>query len=164
MTENWKDIPDYEGRYQVSDSGRVKSVVRKNRLTEKIMKPHPDKDGYMRVGLREEGKLWTTSIHRLVMLAFVGPCPEGKQVDHENQIKDDNNLSNLRYVTSRQNCSNRTTKGSSKYIGVCWNKKNQNWLAGIRINGKKKHLGSFAEELDASNAYQEALAGLQKNN
>lgn len=112
MEEIWKDIPGYEGRYQVSNMGRVKSLPRVThqkfpsgsvyayRRTGKILKPRPKACGHTQVQLGSDGNFL---IHRLVMLAFVGPCPEGKEVCHNDNNPSNNCLSNLRYDTRHSN-------------------------------------------------------------
>ena len=106
--EVWKDIPNYEGYYQVSNLGRVKSLSRKiesNRgffvSKEKILKQSKDQKGYFRVKLYFNSGKKTMKVHRLVMIAFVGKL--NLEVNHINGLKEDNRLANLEYVTTRQN-------------------------------------------------------------
>lgn len=83
-------------------------------------------------------------------------CPQGMQVDHINGNRLDNQRINLRVVTSQQNKQNRhrNLKGkTSKYKGVSWNKKNQNWYARIKINCKQIYLGCFIDEVQAALEY-----------
>lgn len=94
--ERWRDVPGYEGRYRVSDQGRVKSIRRFRKLVLKWRRM----GAYLGVGLRGKGFY----IHRLVLLAFVGPLPEDKdEANHKNGVKSDNWLENLEYVTRREN-------------------------------------------------------------
>jgi len=96
FSEIWKDLPGYEGLYQVSSLGRVYSL-----FYNRILKPFRNQKGYLRVDLR--GKKRTTKVvHRLVLEAFTGPQPK-LQVNHINGIKDDNRLENLEWVTNQQN-------------------------------------------------------------
>ena len=110
--EIWKPVPGYEGFYEVSSLGRVRSVdrviIRKNgeKRTVKgtILSPTKRKDGYLTIGLRREGSHKTHKIHRIVMLAFVGEPPEGKyEVDHKDGNPENNRLSNLEYVSRKEN-------------------------------------------------------------
>lgn len=72
--------------------------------------------GYHRVGFIIESpkKYKYYYVHRLVLLAYVGPCPDGMEVDHKNKDTGDNRLANLHYVTHKQNCQNRTNKLKEK--------------------------------------------------
>ena len=110
--EVWKPIKGYEGLYEVSNMGRVRSLRNNHgNYREKIMKPNKTKCGYLRVGLRDkEGKRKWFSIHRLVLSIF-NPIDgmENLQVDHINTIKDDNRADNLRFVTSEENLNNPLT-------------------------------------------------------
>ena len=115
MEEVWKDIPGYEGLYQVSNLGRVKSlphwIQRRNVLTggvskvltpEKILKPQPQKSGHLDVKLGTHPAKHHR-IHRLVMLAFCGPCPPGMEVCHNDSNPANNRLDNHRYDTHLNN-------------------------------------------------------------
>ena len=103
MQEIWKDIEGYEGLYQVSNLGRIKSL-QKGIKKEKIRKQFYKKDsGYLLITLSKENKLHTYSVHRLVAKAFI-PNPNNKeQVNHKNGIKDDNRVENLEWNTSSEN-------------------------------------------------------------
>ena len=114
IAEIWKDIQGYEGLYQVSNFGRIKSVGRFiDRLVtgnywqeERILKPHKTKYGYLMVELRNHKKPKNFLIHRLVAIAFI-TNPENKpEVDHINANKTDNNVNNLRWVTAKENVRN----------------------------------------------------------
>lgn len=105
MEELWKDIKDYEGLYQVSDLGRVKSLLK----GEKILKPGLAK-GYLRVVLYKDKKRKRFMVHRLVAEAFL-PNPEHKpEVDHINTNRTDNRAENLRYCTRVENQNNPLSK------------------------------------------------------
>ena len=99
MTETFKDIPTYTG-YQVSNLGRVRSTKYKK---PRILKTYVNKQGYPTVRLFENNIGRTWSIHRLVMLAFVGECPSGMCVLHLDGTRDNPELSNLRYGTQSEN-------------------------------------------------------------
>jgi len=118
MIEIWKDIPGYEGFYQVSNLGRVKSLPRKGwmernkcwRLRKnRIFKLSADKSGYVRVLLRLNCKPKSFSVHRLVLISFVGES--NLQVNHKNGIKDDNRLENLEYCTQSENTKHAYESG-----------------------------------------------------
>ena len=101
MEEIWKDKKYYEGRYQVSNCGRVKSLKRKNVLKEKILKPYVDKDGYLTVMLNNPRK--TFLVHRLVAEAFI-PNPDNLPcVNHKDENKQNNVVINLEWCDVKYN-------------------------------------------------------------
>ena len=108
--EIWKDIEGYEGLYQVSTCGNVKSLpkVRRNGTgtyiqKEKLLKPSNTSTGYKKVELCKDGKRKSFKVHRLVAQAFI-PNPENKrEVNHIDGNKHNNNVNNLEWVTSSEN-------------------------------------------------------------
>ena len=111
--EKWKDIPGYEGAYQVSDKGRVRSIDHYVRLVTrngreitrlspgKLLRPGVQrKSGHVTVAL---GKYNSKCVHYLVALAFIGPRPPGADVAHENGIPSDNRRRNISYKTRGEN-------------------------------------------------------------
>ena len=114
--EIWKDIEGFEGRYQVSNLGRVKSLERTvwdNRgyyktVSEKILKPQKKGNGYLQVQLSQDGKEKWYLVHRLVAIAFL-PNPNNlPQVNHISEDKLDNRVSNLEWVTCKENTNHGT--------------------------------------------------------
>ena len=112
MEEQWKDITGYEGIYQISNFGRVKSLARytiqKHYLEEKILNQHENKkiDGYMVVDLYKNGKRKKFYVHRLVAQEFIGNILEGYEIDHKDINKKNNNVNNLKIVTHKENQNN----------------------------------------------------------
>ena len=99
----FKPIPGYEGLYSVSDDGRVFSHIRNREL-----KPKIDRYGYKAVTLFKDGKSHCTTVHRLVAKAFI-PNPFSKRcVNHINEIKTDNRVENLEWVTVKENDNHGT--------------------------------------------------------
>lgn len=97
--EKWVDVKGYEGMYQVSNEGNIRSI--KNEP--KIMRPHLDTKGYHRQSFYKDGKSTTIKYHRLVAQHFI-PNPENKpQVNHINGIKTDNRVENLEWMTNDEN-------------------------------------------------------------
>lgn len=110
--------------------------------------------GYIIIAI--DGK--THRAHRLAWLYVYGKFPE-KYLDHINEVKDDNRIVNLRLATNQENqhnISNPRVSNTSGYVGVSWHKRYDKWIARIKINGKKKHLGYFDTAEQASKAYLEA--------
>lgn len=106
MLEIWKDIEGFEGHYQVSNFGRIKSLSRKSGNTikkERILKPRDHTHGYSEVSLGKDMKFKNKFVHRLVAIAFI-PNPDNKpQVNHINENKQDNRVENLEWVTAKYN-------------------------------------------------------------
>jgi hypothetical protein len=170
--EIWKDIPVYEGLYQVSNLGRVKTLERnvfsKGKLhyiqKEKILKTSLYKDGYEKVILQKDKHIKTYKVHTLVAICFLNHKPDGTHkivVDHIDNNRSNNNLNNLRLISNRENLSR--LKRKSKYVGVHWCKLNQKWKAAIWIDGKRKSLGYHLDEYSAHLKYQEELNKLKEN-
>lgn len=149
----WKDIPNYEGHYQVNDIGEVRSLK-----TNKILKQSIDSSGYYMVGLRKNVNK-NFRVHQLVAMAFLNHKPIGHKlvIDHINDNKLDNRLCNLQIVTNRFNSFKTQGSYSSQYKGVYKNNNAKKWLAQIRIDGVKKHIGYFDNEYEAHLAYQDKL-------
>lgn len=128
MDEVWKDVPGYEGLYQVSNMGRVKTFDKllntklgTRRTKEQIISPIIQKSGYAHVGLWRNRQCKQSRVHRLVAEAFcINTDPDTKtQVNHINENKLDNRACNLEWVTPKQNTnhgtaiSRRARKGKS---------------------------------------------------
>ena len=106
--EEWRDVAGYEGLYQVSSEGRVKSLERKGRKSERILKPGVRSKGYLFVVLCAGGKSRMFSVHRLVCTAF-HDNPENKlDVNHINENKTDNRIENLEWSTRKENLNHGT--------------------------------------------------------
>ena len=165
--EVWLPIKSYDGFYEISDLGRVKSLERfinnmfgtKTKIKERFLKFNPDGKGYLNCRLYKNGVGKTFKIHQLVAIAFLNhtPCGFKLVVDHIDNNPLNNRLDNLQLITNRENSSKDRKGGTSKYIGVSLASGRKTWLASIRINGKNKYLGYYKTEIEASNAYQKEL-------
>lgn len=109
IIETFKPVRGYEGLYEVSDYGCVRSLDYNGTGKRKVMKPKKNK-GYRQVELWRDGNSKTFSVHRLVWEAFNGTIPDGMQIDHVNGVRDDNSLANLRVVTPKENVHNPVTR------------------------------------------------------
>lgn len=121
--EIWTDVPGYEGLYQVSDLGRVKSPARAKKIRDGALQPLPERllrptlvkrgplVGRYLVNLWKENRYKTWLPHRLVLTAFVGPCPDGMEACHEDDDPGNNRLDNLRWDTRSANMRDRVRNG-----------------------------------------------------
>lgn len=158
--EIWIPIKNYENYYSVSNYGQVISYW--NKKKPRILKQNFNK-GYLLVGLHKPNTQHKTFfIHKLVAQHFLNHTPSyyKEVVDHIDNNPLNNNVKNLQLISNRENSSKDKKGGTSKYVGVYWHKFGQKWAAAARLNGKKYHLGFFAEEIDAHHAYQNFLKQL----
>lgn len=158
QNEIWKKLPSKYGVYEVSNLGRVKSLKRGG---ERILKQMRDTNGYPMVALYGDIRK-NFSVHKLVAMMFLdhSPCGMSEIIDHIDNDRLNNNVSNLQITNNRHNCS-KDAGGTSKYTGVSWSNERKKWQCGININGKRKSLGRFKCEYEAHLAYQDALNNLQ---
>lgn len=103
MSERWLAVPGYEGKYEVSDRGEVRAHNFDGRGVVRNLAQRPNTTGYPTVNLFKGGVRWWVSVHRLVLLAFVGPRPSGLMVRHLDGDPSNNHLANLRYGTPQEN-------------------------------------------------------------
>ena len=152
---NIKDVEGFEGFYKVTDDGRVWSTSRTRkaragslaRLKGRWLKPSMVR-GYPAVSMSNaHTKRRTRYVHDLVAAAFIGPRPEGHDIDHLDRDRANNSPDNLRYVSRSANLHN----GGAKGFGYC--KVTGKWDARISRNNKKVHLGRFDTPEEARAAY-----------
>lgn len=123
MAEEWRDVVGFEGKYQISSLGRVRSLDRyvnskngsKALRRGKLISPHTAaKTGYLSFTLRKPGVKKTESVHRLVCEAFHGPAPfKGAQVAHNDGSRTNNAASNLRWTDAKGNAEDRNGHGTA---------------------------------------------------
>lgn len=165
MEEIWKDIKGYEGLYQVSNIGRIKSLGRTvikislkgNIFTksypEKLLKFSKDTKGYLRTSLALNGINRTIKVHRVVAQAFI-PNPNNlEQVNHKDGDKKNNNVYNLEWCNNQKNQNHSWTTGLRK-------KGKQHWSYGKQPEGLKKYL----EEHKGVNHPSYGLKGIKNKN
>lgn len=120
-SEQWRDVRGYEGRYQVSSLGRVRSLERPRSadprrpggVRERIMSSRPNHGGYLYVCLSKNGVKKNGFIHSMVALAFLGDRPEGMQICHRDGDRTNNTPSNLRYDSCAGNLADRYMHGTA---------------------------------------------------
>lgn len=168
--EIWKDIPGYEGYYQVSNYSRIKSLARKVirgtnylNLKEKILNPTKNTSGYFQIRLSKDGTEKIFQIHRLCLISFKGIDLYRNEVNHIDGNCTNNKLENLEWVNRMENNCHHANrkKSSSRYTGVYFHKLSQKWVSGIKINRKEIYLGLHELEEDA---YKARLKYINENN
>lgn len=120
MKEIWKDIKEYEGLYQISNLGNVKSLPKMvgfRKRKEKILKTYYDKNGYVKVILCKENKTRFLSVHRLMAEAFIPNPNNFPQINHKDENKQNNNLENLEWCTCKYNINygTRTERAMKRF-------------------------------------------------
>ena len=164
--EEWKDVPGYVGKYQVSNIGRVKSLKRpvwNGRsyyiIEERTLKQHLATKGYYTVRISKLGIMKTHEVHVLMAKAFYNHIPCGLElvVDHKDHNRKNNTLSNLQLITHRENVSKDRDNKNSQYTGVRKSSFGKNFTAHIGIYNEYLYIGTFKSEKDAANAYKYIL-------
>jgi hypothetical protein len=129
MAEVWKAINGYKN-YEVSSFGKVKNIK-----TGEILKAGSSKDGYIHVSLHTDGKGKKRSIHRLVAEAFIDNLDDKPCVDHIDNVRTNNNVSNLRWATYTENSQNQSirTNNTSGIKGVCFDERYGMWKDKLQL-------------------------------
>ena len=148
MDEYWTTVKG-NNNYCVSTFGNVE-----NMLTGRILKTSIDAYGYLKVDLYKNGKVKTCKVHRLVADAFLDNFDDKLCVDHIDNDRQNNNITNLRYATSNENQHNRkiNKNNTSGIKGVCYHSQSKKWQASIRLDGLRIHLGLFDNIEEAKQA------------
>lgn len=111
----WKPVPGYEGRYEVSSHGELRSLIVSERQTRKrprLVRSTVAADGYARVSLALKGKYRQWTVHSIVAAAFIGPRPRGADVRHLNGIKHHNAATNIAYGSRADNMNDARRHGT----------------------------------------------------
>jgi hypothetical protein len=167
MIEIWKSIPDYEGLYEVSNTGFIKTLSRKVQYgvafriqPERIMTTEKIRKGHLRVTLSKQGETKRILVHRIVYIVFKGEIQDELVVNHKDRNKENNHIDNLELMTNRDNTHHfRNTIKRDLPLGV--SKYRSKYKAVINVSKKSYHLGSFKTPEEASQVYQKALHKLQ---
>ncbi|WP_124046618.1 NUMOD4 domain-containing protein [Clostridium perfringens] len=131
--EEWRDIEGYEGKYQISNLGNVKSLNYCNTKKAKNLKHIKDKDGYLLVCLSKNGSKKLFKVHRLVAKAFLDNLNNYPQVNHKDENKENNRVSNLQWVTPYENI-NYGTRLERVKKSLKNNSKRSKCVIGISVN------------------------------
>jgi hypothetical protein len=112
MLEEWRPVLGWEDLYHVSSLGRVKRV-KGNKLS-LFLKPAKVKKGYLQVALSRNSKKKYIRVHKMVAMAFIGPMPDGHEINHKDLNKENCCYSNLEYLTHQQNIDHAKDNGALK--------------------------------------------------
>jgi hypothetical protein len=173
MRENWRPVFGFEGLYEVSSFGRIRSLGRPpvcgkhggRGFRECILRAHSVSKGHLRVKLRQ-GQETKFFVHTLVLTAFVGPCPQGMECRHLDGNPANNRLGNLKWGTPEENWADRRRHGNgfvdyctntSGMRGVSYDKRSRRWHAYIGF-APRENIGWFAVKADAVKARLKAEA------
>ena len=154
--EIWKDVPGYEGLYQASNLGRIKSDIKiKNQTKSKSKK-------YLMVYLYKQNVKKTIAVHQLIAMTFLNhtPCGHKIVVDHIDNNPLNNKLINLQLITHRENSIK--DKSKTKYLMTGVYVSNKKWYSQIKFNNKNYHLGVFKTKEEAYLKYINAVKDIEK--
>ncbi|SCJ53067.1 NUMOD4 motif [uncultured Clostridium sp.] len=130
--EVWKDIPEFEGLYQASNLGKIRSLYRGDY---KELTPRKNRGGYYYVNLYKQKKRKTITVHKIIATTFIDNSENKIYIDHINTIRTDNRVENLRWCTHKENCNNELTI-KNKSISQRGNK---NHMYGKRLSEETKN-------------------------
>lgn len=168
----WKDVPGYEGNYIISSDGIIMSTRckhgarKKNRLVSQSLVGGFHDTFYWGVNLYKDNILKRYLVHRLLALTFI-PNPDNKpHVNHIDFDRVNNTLSNLEWVTRRENLSHYFKSKSNKPIGASYTRshRGKKWAAKLSVLNRTITLGYFDSQEDAGAAYKKALHNINESN
>lgn len=165
--ENWRDLVGFEGNYEVSDLGRVRSIKTSQGTKRERLKKFSERSGYLYVNLWKENKPYNEAVHRAVAKAFL-PNPKAT-VNHIDGDKHNNRLSNLEWAThsenhkhafriglkSKETCralklGTKSPNAKSKYHNVSYDSTRNKWVGSIKMNKKVHGNKRFDTEIEAA--------------
>ncbi len=170
--ERWRDVPTHKGLYRISDWGRVKSLSRfylrsgtrgvKAWIKGRLLRTRPGPEGYHLAALYDQDGVRTNpGVHRLVLLAFFGPCPDGMECRHLNGDPSNNYLDNLAWGTPLEQAADRVRHGNGhretarKGEDIPWSKFTERDIRRIRrqYNSRLMSQGQLAREYGVNQSY-----------
>lgn len=170
MNETWKDITGFEGKYQISSFGRVKSLSRKCGTVirkDKIINPREHTSGYQIVSLGSDYKYKNYYIHILVAKHFIDNPMSKPQVNHIDEDKKNNNMDNLEWVTRSENMTHNklhirkwNTRGRNKYIVYNTNDKQYLYFENYQSYSDMDRLGITPTDRSKANKSSHKTKGL----
>jgi len=157
--EEWRCVAEYEGLYEVSNLGRIRSLDHTTVDTKniersfkgRVLSLSTDSHGYNIKTLYLNGERCAFRLHRLIAQAFISNPNDLPYIDHVDGNKENNNINNLEWVTAQENTERYHSKieSSSKYNKVSFSPSHKKWIAQLLVDGKSIHIGSFDSEDDA---------------
>jgi len=170
VIEQWKSVVGYEGLYEVSDLGNIRSVERimfdkngrRHLLQGKPISQSNDGSGYMKFLASKDNRKKCLKVHKVVVHAFLG-LKDGYIVNHMDGYKSNNALSNLEYVTVRENVTHGIGYKKTR-TGAHFHKKIGKWISRCSYNNIKVHLGYYDTEDEAADVYQRFLKSINQEN
>lgn len=155
IAEEWRDVPGYEGFYQVSSFGAVRSLDRvvfgakKQTVKGRLLSERDNGNGYKFVTLWSGGRQENMYVHRLVLLAFSGPSEKGLSACHNDGDRSNNRLSNLRWDTTIANHADKKIHGTLRQGGRCYQAK----LSDIDIQSIRRMLSAGFEQKEVAKLF-----------
>lgn len=152
----WIDVPGYEGIYQATSNGSIRSLDRKNSIGRKtkgrVLKPAISQKGYYTVYLHKNGVGKSVLVHRIVALCFLPGFSDEYQIDHIDRNRLNCDISNLRLATQSQNMSNMVKPSAKrKYKGVT--ERRGRFCPAITIKKRTYHYGTYDDPIEAARVY-----------
>ena len=167
MQEIWKNVIEYETKYEISNYGNLRKLPKKSGKTYKAI--HINRLGYLYTSMSNNNKKKNKTIHQLVAAAFIPNFKYGMIINHKDGNKLNNHVSNLEVCDHTYNNTHAHSlglmpkPGKSKYnnVSIRYDKRNKIikpiYVASIRINSKKHYIGSFKDEIEAAKAVDNYL-------
>ena len=171
--KEWKDVIGFEGLYQVSNTGEVKSLARIStnkgsysgciKVKERNLKQCINRLGYYVLTLFKDGKRHFKTVHRIVAEAFIENPKQYPEVNHKDLDKSNNNVVNLEWCDRFYNINHMFENKikSSKYKGVSYSKERDKWCAYVNILGKKLSIGRYSTEEEANKNREQFITKLK---